>query len=150
MKYMMPMKEFAARRQHLIQHIGPAGIVIVKASPMQFRNYYHEYAYRQNSDFHYLTGFNEPEAILILAPNHPEGEFILFCQPNDPEKEIWNGYRAGQAGAKKIYGADVSWDIALFKEKFPSLLENREQIHYAIGIDLQFDKHIFQAIICKR
>ena len=143
---MLPMKEFAARRKQLMQHIDPNGIVVIKAASLQFRNYYHEYPYRQNSDFYYLTGFNEPEAIAVLAPNHSDGEFILFCQPNDPEKEVWNGYRAGQMGAKKTYSADVAWDIALFTEKFPSLLENREQIYYLVGMDLNFDKTIFAAI----
>jgi len=140
------MKEFATRRAQLIKQIGPSGIAIIKAAPISFRNHYHEYPYRQNSDFYYLTGFNEPEAILILAPNFADGEFILFCQPNDPEKEVWNGYRAGQAGAKNIYGADVAWDIGLFKEKFSQLLENRNKIYYPVGMDLKFDKNIFRAV----
>jgi len=143
---MINMKEFASRRAKIMKQIGESGIAILKATPIIFRNYYHEYPYRQNSDFHYLTGFDEPDAVMILAPKRPEGEFILFCRPRDPSKEVWDGYRAGEEGAKKIYGADEAWTIDTFKEKLPALLQNREHIYYPAGLDLKFDKAIFRAI----
>ncbi|MDX1900766.1 MAG: Xaa-Pro aminopeptidase [Gammaproteobacteria bacterium] len=143
---MLNKQEFAARRAQLMKHIGKTSIAIVKAAPIMYRNHYHEHAYRQDSDFHYLTGFDEPEAIAVFAPGRGDGEYILFSRRKDPDKEVWDGYRAGQEGAKKIYGADEAWPTETFAEKLPGLLENRDQIYYATGMDANFDTVIFEAI----
>src|SRR3990167_8159745 len=138
--------EFARRRKQLMQKIGPSGIVILTAAPAAIRNHHHEYPYRQNSDFYYLTGFNEPDAVLVLAPKHQEGEFILFNRVRDREKEIWDGYRVGQTGACTQYGADLAFPIHDLEKKLPELLEGREEIHCPLGADRAFDQIILNAV----
>src|SRR5690242_3837321 len=132
---MIKMTEYAKRRKQLMQHIGPNSIAILAGAPAVARNHYHEYPYRQNSDFYYLTGFEEPEAVLILAPKRKEGEFILFNRIRDRAQEIWDGYRAGQEGAKKIFGADAAFPISELKKILPELLEGRDEIHYTLGLN---------------
>src|SRR5688572_23204559 len=122
---MIPFSEFAKRRKTLMQKIDPQSLVILTAAPMAYRNNYHEYPYRQNSDFYYLTGFEEPEAIAILAPKRKEGEFILFNRKHNKVEELWNGARAGQEKAKTIFGADEAFPFEEFSKKLPELLINR-------------------------
>lgn len=143
---MIKMTEFARRRKALMQKTGPDSIVILSAAPSLARNHYHEYPYRQNSDFYYLTGFKEPEAILVLAPKRKAGEFILFNRVRDREKEIWDGYRAGQEGACKEFGADEAFSIQDFEKKLPELLSGREKIHCVLGASAAFDQIILNAM----
>ncbi len=143
---MLKMTEFAKRRKELMKQIGPSGIVILKAAGSVARNHYHEYPFRQNSDFYYLTGFNEPDAMLVLAPKRKNGEFILFNRVRDREKEIWDGYRAGQEGARKLFGADEAYPIDEFEKRLPDLLEGRNEIHCAVGACASFDRVIINAL----
>lgn len=143
---MLKMTEFARRRKQLMQQIGSQGVAILVAAPITFRNHYHEYPYRQNSDFYYLTGFEEPEAVLVLAPKRPEGEFILFNRIRNREEEIWNGHRLGQAGARKIIGADEAFPIHDLAKKLPELLEGRADVHYSLGIRPEFDNMLLNAV----
>lgn len=143
---MLKMTEFAKRRKTLMQKIGSTGIVILPAAPIARRNGDYDYAYRQNSDFYYLTGFEEPEAVLILAPKHQDGEFILFNRVRNREEEIWNGYRAGQEGARKQFGANLAYSIAQLEEKLPELLEGRSEVYYSLGIDPAFDQILLNAV----
>jgi len=99
-----------------------------------------EYAYRQNSDFFYLTGFNEASAVAVLAPHHEEHKFVLFVRAKDPEKETWHGYRAGVEGAKELYGADEAYPINELGEKLPKYLEKADRIYYHFGRDRAFDQ----------
>jgi Xaa-Pro aminopeptidase len=101
-----------------------------------------EYTYRQDSDFFYLTGFNEPDAVAILAPHHPEHQFILFVQPKDPEKETWTGYLHGVEGAKEIFAADEAYSIQELDEKLPQYLEKAERIYYHLGRDKTFNTNV--------
>jgi Xaa-Pro aminopeptidase len=137
---MITMAEYAKRRKQLLQQIGPKGIVILTSAPTQRRNGDADHAYRQQSDFYYLTGFEEPEAVAILAPKRKKGEFILFNRVRDRAHEIWDGIRAGQEGARKTYGANEAFPITDLEKMLPDLLEGRETIHYAMGTDLKFDK----------
>src|SRR3990167_9665878 len=98
---MINMTEYAKRRKALMQQIGSNGIMILPAAPELLRNGDAVYAHRQNSDFYYLTGFNEPEAVVVLAPKRKKGEYILFNRVRNPDREIWDGPRAGQKGACK-------------------------------------------------
>jgi Xaa-Pro aminopeptidase len=143
---MIKMTEYAKRRKQLMQKIGSKGIVILTSSPQLRRNGDADHAYRQHSDLYYLTGFEEPEAVAIIAPKRKEGEFILFNLVRDRDKEIWDGVRAGQAGAKKEFGANESYPISDLEKMLPSLLEGREHIHYAIGMDKTFDKIVLGAM----
>lgn len=143
---MIKMTEYAKRRKQLMQKIGPTGIVILASAPIATRNGDYDYPYRQQSDFYYLTGFEEPEAVIVLTPKRKDGEFILFNRPRDREREIWDGVRAGQDGACKTFGANQAFPIAELEKKLPELLEGREQIHYTLGHDKVFDEVILNAM----
>ncbi len=136
---MIKMTEFAKRRKRLMKHIGSTGIVILVAAPVSIRSGESDYPYRQQSDFYYLTGFEEPEAVAILAPEHSEGEFILFNRPRHRGEEVWTGARAGQIGACKEFGADKAYPIEQLTKKLPELLIGREEIHYTLGSHRAFD-----------
>ena len=91
----MKAKEFARRRKHLMELIGSSGIAIVVAAPERIRSRDTHFVYRQDSDFFYLTGFLEPEAVAVLVPGRAQGEFLLFCRERNPDREQWDGPRAG-------------------------------------------------------
>jgi Xaa-Pro aminopeptidase len=143
---MITKNEFAKRRQHIMKKIGRSGIIILVAAPVAARNGDSHYPYRQNSDFYYLTGFDEPEAVAIIAPNRKEGEFILFNRIRHRQEEIWTGIRAGQEGACRLFGADEAYPISDLEKKLPELLEGREEIYYTIGLDHDFDKLLLSGI----
>ncbi len=138
-------KEFQKRRTALLKKIHPQALVIIPTAPIAMRNGEYEYPFRPNSDFYYLTGFEEPEAIAVLAPKRAEGAFILFNRPRHREKEIWEGPRAGQAGARKLYGANQAFSIEEFAEKLPNLLIGRKEIYCLLGINPRFDEILFAA-----
>lgn len=143
---MIKMTEYAKRRKALMRQVGSSGIIIVPAASETHRNADAMYAYRQNSDFYYLTGFNEPEAVLVLAPGRKEGEYLLFNRVRDRSREIWDGPRAGQEGARKIFGADQSFAIHEFETMLPDLLADREVIHYPLGTNPAFDEVIMRGV----
>jgi Xaa-Pro aminopeptidase len=95
---MVTATEFARRRRELMSLMGREGIAIVTAAPERVRSRDTHFPYRQDSDFYYLTGFNEPEAVLVLVPGRKQGQFIMFCRERDRDREIWDGYRAGPEG----------------------------------------------------
>jgi Xaa-Pro aminopeptidase len=130
--------EYRQRREQLMAKIG-SGTAIFRSAPMAVMHNDVEYAYRQDSDFFYLTGFNEASAVAVIAPHHEEHKFILFVQPKDPEKETWHGYRAGVEGAKELYGADEAFPIAELTEKLPKYLEQADRIYYHFGRDRAFN-----------
>lgn len=129
---MINMSEYAKRRKELMKFVAPSSIVIVPSANEMIRNGDTHYSFRQNSDFYYLTGFNEPEAIAVLIPRKNKIEFILFNRVRDKTREIWDGPRAGQEGAKEIYGADESYPYEDFATKLPELVDC-ETIYYPVG-----------------
>jgi Xaa-Pro aminopeptidase len=133
--------EYKQRREALIAKIGN-GTAIFRSAPTAVMHNDVEYNFRQDSDFFYLTGFNEPQAVAILAPHHPEHRFVLFVQPKDREQEIWSGYRCGVEAAKEIYGADEAYPIAELDEKLPQYLEKADRIYYRLGHDRAFNDKI--------
>ncbi|WP_020561357.1 Xaa-Pro aminopeptidase [Thiofilum flexile] len=135
--------EYAERRQRVLKHIGADSVAIINASTLKTRNHDAEYIFRQDSDFYYLTGFNEPEAVAVLIPNRAEGEYVLFCRERDPAAEQWTGYRAGIEGAKAKYGANESYPISQLAEIMPKLLANKDCVYYRMGMDWIFDKQVF-------
>ncbi len=143
---MIKMSEYAKRRKLLMQKIGNNSILILSAAPIAQRNGDYDYPYRQHSDFYYLTGFTEPEAVIVIAPKRTDGEFILFNRERDRDEEIWNGPRAGQTGAREIFGADQAFPINELEKKLPELLAGREQLHYTLGIDTAFDAIVLNAM----
>jgi Xaa-Pro aminopeptidase len=100
------------------------------------------YPFRQDSDFHYLTAFPEPDALAVLAPGRKEGEYLLFCRPHDEQKELWEGRRAGVEGAREHYGADQAHAIEEADELLPKLLENRERLYYPLGSNTDLDRRV--------
>lgn len=137
---MITMKEFAERRKQLMQQMGSNGILILPAASLLHRNGDAEYHYRPLSDFYYLTGFEEPEAVVVLMPNRKQGEFILFNRPRNRDEEIWTGFRAGQEGACHDYKANEAYHIQEFEKKLPELLEGRSEVYYTLGANEHFDK----------
>lgn len=138
----MQKKEFARRRQHLMDIMGPDTIAVLPNAPVANRNRDVDYPYRSDSNFHYLTGFDEPESVLVLIPGREHGEYILFCRERDLEKEIWDGYRAGQDGAINNFGADDSYPISDLDDILPGLLEDKEKVYYTMGNQPSFDQHM--------
>ena len=142
-------REYARRRREVMRLIGPDAVAVLAAAPVQVRNGDVEHAYRQDSDFLYLTGFPEPDAVVVLVPGRSAGEFVLFCRERDPRREIWEGSMAGQEGAVAAYGADDSYPIADVEEILPGLLEGRRRLFYSMGkhpvFDQQFTAWVEQA-----
>lgn len=135
--------QYQQRRQQLREKIGQ-GTAIFCSAPVAVMHNDVEYNYRQDSDFFYLTGFNEAEAVAVLAPHHPEHQYILFVQPKDPEKEVWTGYRVGVEAAQSQYGADIAYPIAELDEKLPQYLEQADRIYYHLGRDRSFNETILR------
>ena len=134
--------EFARRRKRLMQMMGKSSVAILPAAPVLMRNRDAEHTYRQDSDFHYLTGFPEPEAVVVLIPKRKHAEYILFCRERDPEMETWHGRRAGLDGAMEEYGADDAFPITDIDDILPGLLENCERVFYAMGCNTGFDNQV--------
>jgi len=105
------LQEFQRRRRELMEQMEPNSIAILAAAPERTRNRDVEHPYRQDSDFWYLSGFPEAEAVMVLLPGREHGEYVLFCRERDRAREIWNGYRAGPEGAVADYGADDAFPI---------------------------------------
>ena len=135
-------REFYKRRQRLMNLVEEDSIIILPTAQEQTRNNDVLYPFRADSDFLYLSGFQEPEAVLVLVPDRPQGEYILFCREKDKKKEIWDGKRAGQQGAKSVYGADDSFPISDIDEILPGLLENKKRVYYTMGLNPEFDQRL--------
>ncbi|MEA9563877.1 MULTISPECIES: aminopeptidase P N-terminal domain-containing protein [unclassified Xanthomonas] len=131
--------EYARRRKQLMQMAGEQAILILPAAPERIRSHDTHYPYRQDSDFLYLSGFPEPEAVLVLVPGRKHGEAILFCRERDAEREAWDGPREGQEGAVERYGMDDAYPIDDVDEILPGLLEGRTRVYYHFGRDVDFD-----------
>jgi len=138
----MQPKEFAGRRRELMRMMGHGNIAIVPAAHERIRNRDSHYPFRQDSDFHYLSGFPEPNAVLVLVPGRRQAEYILFCRERDPLMETWNGRRAGPEGASREYGVDDAFPIGDIDDILPGLLENRERVFYTMGNYSEFDKRV--------
>lgn len=135
-------QEFARRRQELMGIMGPNSIAILPAAPEHIRNRDVEYPYRPSSDFWYLTGFDEPEAVMVLMPGREHGEYVMFCRERDRTMEIWNGYRSGPEGVVNDFDADDAFPIGDIDEILPGLLEGRERVYYDLGMDAEFDRRL--------
>ena len=142
LKSLIPAAEFAQRRQQLMQNMGAGAVAIVPAALHYRRNRDTEYRFRQDSDFYYLSGFAEPEALLVLLPGRAEGEFVVFCRPRDREMEIWNGYRAGPEGAVNDFGAQQAFTIDELDQRLPELLAGRDRVYAPMGVQPAFDQRL--------
>ena len=138
----MKTTEFARRRKQLMRMMGHGSIAILPTALEKIRNRDAEYPFRPDSDFYYLTGFPEPEAVLVLVPGRKHGETILFVRDRDPARETWTGRRAGPEGACADYGADDSFPIGDIDDILPGLLEGRERVYHTMGVHPEFDAHV--------
>ena len=126
--------------------MGADSIAILPSAPIARRNRDVDYPYRPDSDFYYLTGFPEPEAVAVIIPGRRQAEYVLFCRERDPEKEMWDGARAGQEGACERYGADDSFPIGDLDDILPRMLEQCERVFYAMGCNPDLDKRMSEWI----
>ncbi len=123
----------------------PNGLLLVPSQPVAIRNNDVEHPYRQHSDLWYLSGFDEPESVLVLSTSS-ERPFTLFVRERDPEREVWDGARAGVEGAKEYFGADEAHAITKLDEVLPKLLENVDHLYYRLGVDREFDDRVLRAV----
>jgi Xaa-Pro aminopeptidase len=138
----MRKDEFGRRRRHLMKMMGKGGIAILPAVPEKARNGDVHYDYRPDSDFFYLTGFGEPEAVAVLIPGRPQAEYVLFVRDRDPERETWDGKRAGPDGATRDFGADDAFPITDIDDILPGLMENCSRVYYTMGLHQEFDQRV--------
>jgi Xaa-Pro aminopeptidase len=135
-------EEYARRRRQLMRIMGRDSIAILPAAVPKTRNNDVHYGYRQDSDFHYLTGFDEPESVAVLVPGRSGGEYLLFVRERDRERETWDGHRAGPDGATREFGADDAFPIGDLDDILPGLMENRARVFYTMGVNHEFDQRV--------
>lgn len=142
----MNASEFARRRRHLMELMGPGGIAVLPAATEKVRSRDTLFDYRPDSDVYYLTGFVEPETVIVLAPGRAEGQYLVFCRERDPDRELWDGKRLGPEGAVESLGCDDAFPITDLDEILPGLLEQRERVYYSMGISPEFDHRLLNWI----
>lgn len=135
----MKQSEFNKRRKQLMQRIGKGNIALIGSAMSRIRNRDVHYPFRQDSDFYYLTGFNEPDSLAVFIPGREQGEYILFCREFDETKALWEGAHAGLEGATKHYEADDSFPIDDLDEILPGMLENKSKVFYPMGRNSDLD-----------
>ena len=135
----IPPKTYVRRRKQLMRMAGGDAILVLPAAKETVRSRDTHHPYRQDSDFSYLTGFPEPEAVLVLVPGRAHGEVLLFCRERDPDREGWDGPRFGPEGAVEAFGMDDAYPIGDLDDILPGLLEGRSRVYYHFGRDAEFD-----------
>lgn len=135
-------EEFARRRRQLMKMAGEDAVVVIATAPERMRNADAAWPYRQDSDFHYLSGFPEPDAVLALLPGRQHGEVVLFCRERDPERERWHGPCAGTERAVADYGMDDAFPIEDIDDILPGMIEGRARVYCHFGREPQFDAQL--------
>jgi Xaa-Pro aminopeptidase len=143
---MITRKEFSRRRNQLMRMMGKNSIAIIPTATEQLRNRDVEFPFRADSDFYYLTGFREPDAVAVLIPKRPHGEYLLFCRERDAAMETWTGRRAGTEGAIDSFDADDAFPVGDIDEILPGLLESCDRVYYTMGSRPQFDQRVMEWI----
>ncbi len=134
--------EYARRRKNLMALMEPNSIAIIPAAREQLRSKDTHFPFRQDSDFYYLSGFQEPDAVLVLIPGRRHGQFVMFSRDKDPASELWDGYRAGPEGVCAEYGADDAFPLSDIDDILPGLIEGRDRVYYSMGRSSDFDQQI--------
>ncbi len=142
----MARGEFERRRAALLALVGAGNIAIIAGAEQALRNRDVHYPFRQDSDFYYLTGFNEADALAVFIPGREQGEYVLFCREFDPQKALWEGAHAGLEGAKLDFGADQAFPIAEVDKVLPDLLQNKRKVFYPLGRDSELDIKLLEWI----
>ena len=135
----MRQREFKRRRKQLMRQVGKGNIAIIASASTRTRNRDVDYPFRQDSDFYYLTGFNESDALAVFVPERKQGQYILFCREFDEQKALWEGAHSGLEGATGDFGADDAFPIDDLDEILPGLLENKGKVFYPMGRDSDLD-----------
>jgi Xaa-Pro aminopeptidase len=135
-------REMKLRRKELMAQMEPNSIALLAAAPPRIRNNDAEYPYRQNSDFYYLTGFPEENALLALIPGRKHGEAVLFCQEKNKQKELWTGVLMGPDLVQQELGIDDAFPTADIDDILPGLIEGRDRVYYSMGKDDKFDDQV--------
>jgi Xaa-Pro aminopeptidase len=138
----LPRAEYARRRRQLMAMLEPNSIAILPASTLKTRSRDTEYPFRQDNDFLYITGFDEPDAVAVLLPGRDHGEYVLFCHEHNPQEALWHGSRVGTEGACAHYGADDAFPIEDINEILPGLIEGRGRVYYSMGRSAEFDARV--------
>jgi Xaa-Pro aminopeptidase len=140
----MEVSQFKSRQKILMAEMGSDSAAVIFAADEMVRTGDTYFRFRQNSDFYYLTGFCEPQAVAIFLPGRAEGEYILFNRTRDRQQEQWEGMRAGQEGALQYYGANEAYPINEIDQRLPELLNGRHRIFYSVGKTAAWDRRLFQ------
>ena len=138
----MKQSEFKKRRKQLMQQIGIGNIALIGSAATRIRNRDVDYPFRQDSDFYYLTGFNEPDSLAVFIPGRKQGEYVLFCREFDEKKALWEGAHAGLDGATSHYKADDSFPITDLDDILPGMLEDKGKVYYPMGRDPELDHNL--------
>ena len=143
---MIKKAEFTRRRRKLMDYMGDNSIAILPSNAEQIRSRDTDFRFRQHSDFHYLSGFPEPDSVIVLLPGREQGEYIMFCREKDQVMETWHGRRFGQEGAVKHFGCSDAFPIDDIDDILPGLMEGRDRIYYEFGNHSEFDNNIMSWI----
>src|SRR5436190_23163111 len=135
---------FIDRRQRFAEAIGD-GLAVIPAAREVSRNSDVHYEFRQDSDFFFLTSFDEPDAVAVFNPTHAKERYVLFVRPRDREMEIWNGRRAGVEGAVASYGADAAYPVEQLDAKLREYAIDRAALVYRLG-NVTFDPRVIRLV----
>ena len=134
--------EFKRRRRALMRIMGDNSIAVIPAARAAVRSKDTDYRYRADSNLLYLSGFDEPDALMVLIPNRKAGQYIMFCRERDPLQETWHGRRLGVEDAPESLGADDAFPISDIDDILPGLLENKQAVYHTLGKDQGFDAQL--------
>jgi len=136
------VREYARRRRELMRMAGADAAILLAAAPPRLRNGDTAWPYRQDSDFLYLSGFDEPAAVLALLPGRQAGQSVLFCREREPAQERWDGAWRGPEGAVRELGLDDAFPIADIDDILPGMLEGRARLYCHFGREAAFDAQL--------
>jgi Xaa-Pro aminopeptidase len=134
---------YAERRRRFLEAMGTGAVAIVQGARLVARSNDTDFPFRQDSDFHYLTGFDQPHAVAVFRTDGGP-EYTLFVEPRDREREIWNGYRPGVEGAKADFGASEAYPVDALDAELPRILEHAERVFHMLGRDAKLDAKILE------
>lgn len=141
----MPI-DFSSRRKILSDQVLDDSVIVLASASLKTRNSDADYPYRQDSSFYYLSGFNEPDSLIVIRPSAKDNKYIIFCRDRDPLREQWDGFRAGQEGAMQLHGADAAYSYSKLGELMPTLLDGAKNVYYSMsspnGIEESLSKWI--------
>ena len=136
---------FAARRNAFMKQMN-SGVAVLFSGSEQVRSRDTNFPFRQDSYFNYLSGFPEPDCVMVLTPGHTEHEFVMFTRPKDPLRETWDGRRCGVEGVQREFGANQAHPIEKLEELLPGYLENQEHLYFAFGQNPGHDRAMMKAL----